>query len=515
MIPFRQQNFSGGENLRIYPTFMLENQVIRAKNCNITDGGFLETRFGKVKINTTSFGASPVLGVWRYVKEDASKYLVVQHNTSLWAASWDGSSTIATFTEVKTGLSAVKLSGLVWKDQLILGNGTNNLFRFNGVSCADLGGTPPKMKVFTVYAGRIFGVDADNPSNLRYCDLEDYDTWNALNIIKVRDQDGDAIKGLQPREGGLVILKDTSIWPLYGSSRDDIRLGLTPLDDTVGCVSNEGSLPQGVCFSGDNIQYFGVSSVMAIADSHTPIFNSLTDAEKRAVIVGVQPNIKRGIFYIPGKDTAVVVHGRHAYTDQGGTVRFPLTTWEGLNANCFAVADGVGDDNRLILGDATAGNVYMLTGATDEGTDIETKIKTAYYDYGAIVRKEWRKFDVEIAMREESGEVMDGYGDTIGDGYGSTISGATTSMYDITTTIDVDYKDTTASENFTGTVSNKRGWDDSTWETAFWGYQADVDIEHWIHDAIGDRASLEITCAGRCLLRGYKALYNTMKDEAQ
>ena len=69
---FEQRSFIGGENLRLFPDYMGENQVIRAKNMTLTDEGWLETRFVKVPINTTSFGACPVLGVWRYVKEDGS-----------------------------------------------------------------------------------------------------------------------------------------------------------------------------------------------------------------------------------------------------------------------------------------------------------------------------------------------------------------------------------------------------------------------------------------------------------
>lgn len=466
---YQQRNFSGGENLRLLPEFVGEDQVVRAKNLVVTDGGHLETRLGKVKINTTSFGAAPVLGVWRYVKEDGSKFLVVQHNTSLWAAAWDGESTISSFTEVKTGLSAVKLSGYVWKDNLILGNGTNDPFRFNGVSCANLGGTPPKFKVFTVYAGRLWVVDADNPSLIFYSGLEDYDSWNALDVIKVRDQDGDRIRGLQPVSGGLSILKDTSIWSFYGTSADNFRLSTTPIDDTVGCVSNEGSLPQGVCFSGDNIQLFDLQAVNAVADTHTAIFNTLTDTEKRAVIVGVQPNIKRGIVYIPAKDTAIVLDGRHN----------AITTWEGLNANCFAVADGEGDDGRLILGDATAGFVYMLSGSDDDGTAINNHIKFGYKDHGVNEDKIWRKFEPDLAV--------------IGSG-----------TYSMKVTCDLDYKRIEKSKYVSGSALVNPAWS-SDWETIFWGNRRDIETPSiWLSNARGDKASFEIELDGRIRFFGYK-----------
>lgn len=497
---FSQRNFKGGENLQIYPEYLRENQVLRALNMNLTDGGQLETRFGKDKINTTSFGASPILGVWRYVKEDGSKFLVVHHNTSLYAAAWtDLNAPIASWSTVQTGLTTDKLTGLVWKNLLILSNGSNAPFYFNGVSCANLGGSPPNFKVFTIYAGRIWCVDAANGSWIRFSGLEDMNSWDALDVINVRDQDGDRIRGLQPIEGGLGILKDTSVWPLYGSSRADLRLGLTPIDDTVGCYGNEASLPQGVFFSGENIYQFGLSAVSAVADSHTPIFKSLTETEKRACFFGVQPNIKRGILYIPAKDTAVVLDGRN----QG------ITTWEGLNANCFAVADGVGDDHRLILGDATAGNIYMLTGSTDEGAAIGWKVKLPYNDHATTRDKIWRMFKADVVLRQSSGEIMDGAGGYIGDGYGGTISGGNSVPYSLTLGYDLDYKNQTGTQTFQGVANNKSAWESDDWESAYWGFQAEPDtLEYWIHGVRGESCSFEISGQERALIKEVRTQFS-------
>jgi|LGVF01.2.fsa_nt_gb hypothetical protein len=459
-------DFSGGENLQIKPDAVKPNQVMRAKNCFVNDDGDLETRLGKVKINTSSFGAAPVLGVWRFVKENGSRFLVVQHNTSLWAAAWDGESTVSTWSEVQTGLTTAKLSAVVWKDNLILGNGSNYMFRFNGVSCANLGGSPPKMKIFTIYAGRIWGIDADNPSNFRFCELEDYDLWPALNIVRVRDQDGDVCRGLHPIDGGLVILKDTSVWPLYGTNIDNLRLGTTPLIDTAGCVSNEGSIP-GVFFGAKNLYTFGIAEVSEAAPTHTPIFDALTDAEKRAVIVGLQPTFKRALFHIPAKDLTLVADGKHSC----------ITTWEGLNANCFACADGEGDDGRLILGDATTGDIYMLTGSNDAGTPITTLIKTPYNDFGSRNNKIFRRIAPDLTMLTEE-------------------------AYSIVTTLDLDFRSSTVSQTDSGTAVNESGWDGDFWSTSVWGTKDRLDLEFWLHDQTGKKASIEVQSSSRCVLSG-------------
>ena len=498
---FKQRNFTGGENLKIFPEFLQENQVIRALNMNITDGGQLETRFGKEKINTTQFTGAKILGVWRYVKEDGSKYLVVQHNTSLYAAAWDGESQISSWSTVKTGLSAVSLSGLVWKNVLILGNGTNTPFYFNGVSCADLGGTPPDFKVFTIYAGRIWCVDAANPSWVRFSGLEDMNDWDALNVINVRDQDGDRIRGLQPIDGGLMILKDTSIWPLYGSSRDTLRLALTPLSDTSGCVSNDGSIA-GVYFASDNIYQFSLSENRAVADSHTPLLDSFSDAEKREMIVGVQPGIKRVIFYQPTQDLGIVLDGRH-----GG-----ITTWSGLGATCFTVADGVGDDGRLIFGDSV-GDIYMLTGEDDEGAGIPWEVKWPYNSHGLFQDKIWRMVEPDIVLRAASGEIQDGAGGFIGDGYGGNILGGTGVPFGITVAYDLDYKDKTGSKVFSGVAENKVGWESDAYNVAFWGYQGETDLQYWLHNVKGQECSFSASGNERALVKGIKFKYVPIGEE--
>ena len=503
---YNQTSFIGGENLRLFPDYMGENQVIRAKNMVLTDAGWLETRFGKQPINTTSFGSGAILGVWRYVKEDGSEFLVVHHGTQLYAAAWDGSSVIESFSIVKTGLTTDKLTGLVWKNLLILGNGENTPFYFNGVSCADLGGTPPKFKVFTVYAGRIWCVDADNPSLIRFSGLEDMNSWDALDIINVRDQDGDRIRGLIPIEGGLVIAKDTSIWPLYGSSRVDLRLGLTPIDDTAGCYSDEGSLPQGVIWTGENINMVGLAATQVVADSHTPLFKTLTDAQKRACFVGSQPNIKRGLLHIPATDTTVVLDGR----------RGAITTWEGLNANCFAVADGVGDDHRLIVGDANVGMVYMLTGANDNGEQIDWEAKLGYVDHGTTARdKVWRFVEADVVLRESSGEIMDGAGGFIQDGYGGNISGGTSVPYSVAIGYDIDFKDKTGSMSFQGVAQNQAGWDTDDFSQSLWGFQGypEQQVQYWIHGARGNRMSMTLTGSQRALIRGMKCMYQVVGNE--
>ena len=208
----RQNAFTGGENLKVLPGLSQPDQLIRAKNCVLNADGVVETRLGRVRVNTDTIGAGPILSLHLFATMAGVNYLIAQHGTSLYGVTWDGASTIASFgTAIKTGLTAAsKLRSVVWKDNILFTNGVDNPFKWDGTTVADISGSPPKSHIIKIYASRAWLVDAANPNQVRYSDLENFDSWPALNVILVRDNDGDFIRGLSPQSGGLVIFKNNS-----------------------------------------------------------------------------------------------------------------------------------------------------------------------------------------------------------------------------------------------------------------------------------------------------------------
>lgn len=213
----KRADFLGGENLRTQPEFLEPNQVARAINCVLTPEGHLQTREGKTKVSDPTIGTGAILSIHRYTKESGTQYLVVQHGTSLYSVSWNGTDTIASFgAAIKTGLTAAaKLRGVVWKDKLILTNGVDTPFTYDGTTCSDLA-TAPVSQIFKVYANKLWGF---TNNLLKFSALEDPTSWDALDVIKVRDADGDTITGISPQVGGLVIFKRNSVFTLYGTTR--------------------------------------------------------------------------------------------------------------------------------------------------------------------------------------------------------------------------------------------------------------------------------------------------------
>ena len=64
----------------------------------------------------------------------------------------------------------------------------------------------------------------------------------------------------------------------------------------------------------------------------------------------------------------------------------------------MCVANDANDPCSLLIGDVDDGFLYALTNSTDDdGTAIETFIKTAYADKNSVFDKVWRRFSPESA----------------------------------------------------------------------------------------------------------------------
>lgn len=475
----RYRDFTGGENLQILPEAIAPNEVIKAFNCVITSEGLLETRQGKAKVNTTSLGAGGIISAHRYSKENGTRYVLVQHGTSLYAKSWNGSTPFAIWgTAVKTGLTAgKKLRSVTWKDKLFLTNGTDQAFTYDGAVCADVAAIPKCMALY-LYAGRLWAVD-EATGFLENSNLEDYTDWSQSGSYKVRDGDGDKLVALAPVSGGMVLMKKKTVQTLYGTNpgaTGNISIG-EPFSQHIGCVSTDAVLADGVFMGRDNIYAYGLNSVTPVKLSHSPLIESLTVAERAAIFAIPHPAERRALFHLPTSDNRTLcIDGRH-----GGAV----TSWYDLNASCFAVCDDADDSGALLMGDATVGILYMYGGDDDDGAAITTRVKTAYMDHDLTDQKEWSSYIPEL-------ETLD-----------------STATYRFYHGYDADY------QTYGGMLTNSfkqmlLTWGVDEWGTANWGKTNRTNEPLFIHDARGNRISFETIAYNRIRYNGFTTKYRTV-----
>jgi hypothetical protein len=482
---FRHRDFTGGENKKLLPEGIAPNQVDSAVNCIINADGTLSTRDGKTRINTTSLGAGPILGIWRFSKESGSQYLVAQHGTSLYASTWDGVNQIASFgAAIKTGLTAAtKLRGCVWKNRLFLTNGIDNFFSYNGTTCTDVPGAPPKFRNITVYGGRIWGIRADMPNVVQFSGLENPDTWDALDIIKVGDGDGDEITALAPQRNGLMILKRTAIYPMFGRSLADIQL-MEPLTTQAGCVSVDGCITDGLFLGKDNIYRFDMETVNPLSQTHSGYISALPISLKQTAIFGIDPLNRRAVLSLgTGFDEALAIHA-----DYGGAI----TTWQGLGANCFAVASDKNDAGFMLFGDKTNGIIYRQAGADDDGTTITTLIKTSYQDYNVLEKKHFRCFETDMEIFNDVN-------------------------YNVNFKVDVDFDRDSRGTTEIGVLAQGsfQEWGDAEWGQSYWGApQNSLNKKFFFHALTGRRAAFTVTTNNRIRYMGHIVTYRRLNQWA-
>jgi hypothetical protein len=475
--PTSDTDFSGGENLKTAPEFIADNQVIRAYNCVLSPEVPFQTRLGKTKVNTTSLGSGSIISLHRYSKEDGSKYLVAQHGTELRPKSWDGSTPFATFDASVRTVDSAKLRKVVWKDQLILGNGVDNLFRFDGTTTTDLLGSPPKSKILAIYASRAWAVDEDNPSFLRFSDREDYDSWPALNVIKVRDGDGDRIIGLSAQAEGLMIFKQKTVWPLFGTNKDNFRIPLAPLANT-GAISTDAIIDEGVFLGNDNLYSFSLNSISPLSETHTPLFDQMSIAQKQSTFMIAHTGERRAVLWLGDTElNTLVIHG-----DYNGAI----TTWKKINAACFEEANDKDDPGTLLFGDASDGFVYGNIGDDDDGSPITTRITFPYRDNGTSFDKIWRIFRPTL--------------EPVG----------VSPLFRIYYKWDVDF---VKGEMFSRSYDNRElTWGVDEWGNANWGDSARISDLFFLDLARGKRIGFEIITTVRIKFFGFTTRYRIVGD---
>lgn len=463
----RYRDFTGGENLKILPEYIKPNQVVSALNCIITNEGLLETRLGKTKLNEISLGAGGVTSLHRFTTEGGTRYLLAQHGTTLYAVEWDGVSTFVEFAPVKTDLAVNKLRSVSWKNKLWLTNGVDYAFGFDGV-CVDEP-TIPICDQLVLYAGRLWCKD-NRTGFLENSNLEDPTLWDDSGSYKIRDGEGDTITALSAQNGGLVIFKENSAQTLYGTNRFNVQIA-EPFSTDVGCVSIDSVLAHGLVMGKNNLYTFGLNSIDELPPTHTPLFESLSLADKAGIFAVADPLDKRALVYVPG----VVQKCLCIDAKWGGAI----TSWSNINASCFCVAGDKGDTGAFLIGDKDNGVVYLHAGTKDDGALIETRIKSAYIEGDAIREKEWSSYIPEVEPLDDE------------------------TAYRLYNSYDVDYS--VFGGAMTGSYYNEKllEWDQGKWDDGKWGSPIRINEPMFPAAARGHRVSFETACYNRIRFNGF------------
>lgn len=79
------KGFSGGLNISLSPDLIGANQSCDMINCNYDSGGVPEKRVGFSRVNTDSWGSTPIRGIFEYNKTGENPVFIIAHGGKLWS----------------------------------------------------------------------------------------------------------------------------------------------------------------------------------------------------------------------------------------------------------------------------------------------------------------------------------------------------------------------------------------------------------------------------------------------
>lgn len=402
---FVLSNFSG-LNTNDDSTQIENNQAQDLLNVVITKE--IKKRGGYTAINSTAItGSSGIYGLGTYYKTGGSDYLLYASHTTIGTINFSTGATASIITGLTTN---ERTRFKQFKNIVVITKQSDAPQKYNGTTGEALGGSPPTCPYQCVHKNYHFlAGNATYPSRLYYSNLDDNETWTALDFIDINPDDGDIITGLEVTLDSVIIFKRFHVYILYGDTptyTDGLELWVIKQASTSTGATAQG----GIAVIGKNIIYLssneGIQAFGGGVSTEQLAFDSLTSA---LLSKDITPTIKalntsrltqaeavsfdnKYILSVPnGSSTTNNLNLVFDYS-MGGWLK-----WD-IPANCWTTFRNGGID-YLIFGSTTTGKIYRYTESTysDNGTAISAYYKTKDYDlkYPAN-EKLYRKFYVTL-----------------------------------------------------------------------------------------------------------------------
>lgn len=263
------------------------------------------------------------------------------------------------------------------RDILIIVNGVDAPRKWDTIgSVTLLGGSPPVLKLVETHLNKVWGVEKDNPSRVRWSDTLNPESWPALNFIDFNPEDGAEVTSLHRAGSYLFVGKANSVALITGDR--DSNFSVMWLDSHERGPAGSRS----VATLDKYIAYVGVDGVR-ISDLTRSVINS------QKLIISWENDINHRRL-----NQAAVVFWDHyllvalpsktsLYNDTVWVLDTLRNAWSrivGWSVSCWLPFKQYGQA-VLLAGDSQTGQVYqVLTGDTDDGTAVEIDWKSGNLD---------------------------------------------------------------------------------------------------------------------------------------
>jgi len=387
------RDVSGGENNRMHPSVIPENQSETLINVDIGVVGERKRRPGTTLID--DFGSTAATSLFNFEAQGNTPVLMATVGTGL--KHWSGTGTFGSVTITLTDSLAtgmVKAYKTPTGDVILLSNGTDNVQEITpAYAVTDLGDTntsPPKTTVMANFRNRIWALKNDI---LYFSDAAPSD-WSAAfdrtsNAYRMPVGEERAI--LATREAGLIIMGKDQIWGLNPST---VPVATDKPEKLLsyGCVAGNTALQVG-----DDYLFMSQDGVRALKRT---IQDKLQSGESKPLSYLLKDEYDDINWSQIKKACAVVFDNKYfiALPTIGSSVNnvvwvyYPAQqAWsviKGWKVAAWATYD-VGGEERLYYAEASAdGKIYRAwSGSSDNSTAIEFQETSRSVDLGQPIKK--------------------------------------------------------------------------------------------------------------------------------
>jgi len=380
-------SFAGGVNTRASQLFLSKDAPYALKPDQITIGdnvirtksGGLETRPGRVKINSSAVvppaGDSVIRSMYELRRTDGTNKICMNAGNTFYYLNG------STWTSVGTFVTAnLRRSYCQYKEVLLGVDGTNDMCKYDGTTLSTIAAAP-KGSVMAAHRNRVF---IGNGKDLAYCAIGDETDWTTPNnagSIPVPITKGKGISGLIPLWDRLIIFAYEQVFQLVGTAPSDFEV--QPINLAYG---HSGS-PYGVCAAGNDVYFADAKGVHSLSVSEAQSItgdvsysyaSALIEPSWQAINPANLPNIfalhdkQRNLLLFfnsvgsTNNDSAWAGDYYHLSPQEQPT----WTSYSSMPFSCGCEVTSLNGYNELLFGDYT-GTVYRQTTAEDDaGTAI-------------------------------------------------------------------------------------------------------------------------------------------------
>ena len=361
-----------------------------------TISGAIASRPGYTRLNATALSGTPgFTGNFFFKLVSGTRYLVaITTDDKVWKMDYTGNGPDGTWDDITGSLSfnvgqdnhgdfAVAQDSVVIEDEL----GNTAPYRWTGTGNATAltaDSDVPDSKYLEYHVRHLFlAGDDDNPSRLYFSGLDDITDYTSTDFIRVETDSGDGIiRGLKTGLDGLYIWKDSSIWRLSGTNRDDFILermvqGIGTLSDaSIAIVNDPRSNQQIFVFvtqNGDVAAYDGGVNVTIL--SHK-IKNSFPNSLAFGRIDEVRSTAYEFMYMASVSTSGNSTHNRIYVFD---FIHNAWTRLAGMNANTIGTFENSNGESLLMFGDYSGfSNQWDLNDTSTYNDPSSTAIDSYY-----------------------------------------------------------------------------------------------------------------------------------------